>query len=1016
MSKYDVNIIGEPFLKYVGDQINVRQAIQGSGLTEKSRTAQQIQYLNGRNSWIKVASSVKIEDIARLTNIGFSESQAKSLKGTGLAKEFVLFNGSSNATKPLQRFGVSKKDNLTTGNNYGTAGSDDFGLQAMPGITSFSVAHNNLGSIRTGEITIRANSRRQFDILELLYIRLGYTILVEWGNGIFFDNNNQFQAMGQTLVDDLNKGWFNQEETTHLEFYGQINKIKEQYQGNYDAFFCKVNNFDWSFNPDGYYEIKLSLVSLGDVVESLRINSLTKTNTIPETTPVQQQANKSDLFNFLYCKKQFLEQGQEQLNQSKNYVSVSKVVGNDIVAAQTRAPGLAGPAALNVVPSKKNYVRLGTFLQWLEKNIIPFYEYGDKSEPMLAINTTSNNYMRNFPGLISTDTDVCFMRNNLVYDEYGELIGDVPKTKTIFEKFLLITEDQKTEVQDPLLSGDFTGSPGSNVVGPRNATTTSNFTDDYVGRIMNIYLNFDFIEQTLKSKKDALLNQNIFSFVKSLCDGINSCFGGYIDLEPIIQNEKILVIVDRNLNARVDREGKVLDDSQKSPTINMFGYDLANSTSNFVKNFSFNTKISKDLASMIAIGATANNQSNLETSNFFNNLNRGLVDRFAQKLRDGEKEDKKTEEEKLECATGKKQTPSKNNKYRIKYVQGPLVGAFFEQIPEEEIKEIEDRKKEDDTDYEPVLEDFWFNYVKYLREQFGTESSTEFDASKYFISNDEANAKGSSLLSNYIREYIKTIQYQTKDTTSLQSSMIGFIPIDINVTLDGIGGIRIYNQLVVDGKFLPQGYPDKVEFIVKGVQHQIQDNDWTTVISAVSKPSPKTSFDVSLEAQSESLSAKPSTESAEIDEDIKFFPPLATIFPVIRNDAGGSGYFGASRDSGGRTHNGVDYRTRDNEIIYAPITGVIKPSKATKASRLPGVKIIGTGIYSGITVFIFYARPTTTLLGQVVRKGAPIAKAVNLQKSRGGDYPENVTNHIHFAIKKGDIPVNPQSVEYKLDT
>ena len=1017
MSKYDVSIIGEPFLKYVGDQINVRQKVHGSGLTESNRTQQQIQYLNGRNSWVKVASSVSIDDISRLTNIGFTEQEAKSFKGTSLAQEYVLFNGTSTARDPLQRFGVSQKDNKLTGANYGTAGSDEFGLQAMPGITGFSVAHNNLGSIRTGEVTIRANSRRQFNILELLYVRLGYSILVEWGNGVYFDNDNNFKSMGQTLIDDVSKGWFAQNETTHLEFFSQINKVKKQYQGNYDAFFCKVQNFDWSFNPDGYYEIKLSLVSLGDIIESLKINNLTKDNIIPEKNPTEAQTNKSNLFNFLYCKKQFLEQGNQQGNQSKNYVSVSNTLSS--TANQQTTTSNLGRTIFTSASSKQNYVRLGTFLQWLEKNIIPFYEYGDKSEPMLAINTTDRNYMRNFPGLVSTNPSICFMRNNLPIDSYGDLIGDINNTKVILDKFYLITQEvdsegsnnqnvpteeeanSESEFQDPLLTGNFSNSPGA-----------KKFTDDYLGRIVNLYLNFDFIDQVLNSNKESILNQDLYSFFKSLCSGINSCFGGYINLEPIIQNEKILVIVDRNLNARTNKEGEVLNESEKSPTINMYGYDLSNNTSNFVKDFSFNTKISKDLATMIAIGATANNQSNLEVSNFFNNLNRGLVDRFAQKVIDGEKEDKKTEEEKLECASDKKPAITKKISYKINHSAniglGPVAGGT---LTTEEI-EVTDEKKDGDTEYEPVLEDFWFNYTTYLANQFGTERTGQ-DVSRYFTSETEMSSKGSSLLLNYLKEYQKVIQYQTQDSLSLQSGMIGFIPIDINLTLDGIGGIKIYNQLVIDSRFLPQGYPEKVEFIVKGVEHKVSNNDWTTVISAISKPSPSTTFDVSLETIGGLTSAKEQEVTDINDNDITFYPPLGTLSSDIRNDSGGSGYFGAPRDEGERPHLGVDYRTKDNQIIYAPIQGIIRPTKATETSTLPGVKIQGTGQYAGIEVFMFYSKPTVAL-NQKIDKGAPIARSVNLQRSRGGDYSENVTNHIHFKVTKNDTLLNPELLIYSL--
>ena len=51
--------------------------------------------------------------------------------------------------------------------------------------------------------------------------------------------------------------------------------------GNYDGLLAKVVNFSWSFSQDGSYDIELSLISLGDVVESLKMN-------IPPSYPISK--------------------------------------------------------------------------------------------------------------------------------------------------------------------------------------------------------------------------------------------------------------------------------------------------------------------------------------------------------------------------------------------------------------------------------------------------------------------------------------------------------------------------------------------------------------------------------------------------------------------------------------------------------------------------------------------------------------------------------------------------------
>ena len=52
-----------------------------------------------------------------------------------------------------------------------------------------------------------------------------------------------------------------------------IERYRDRLNGNYDGFMGKVVNFDWTLNSDGNYEIILKLVTVGDVIESLNVNT-----------------------------------------------------------------------------------------------------------------------------------------------------------------------------------------------------------------------------------------------------------------------------------------------------------------------------------------------------------------------------------------------------------------------------------------------------------------------------------------------------------------------------------------------------------------------------------------------------------------------------------------------------------------------------------------------------------------------------------------------------------------------
>ena len=73
-------------------------------------------------------------------------------------------------------------------------------------------------------------------------------------------------------------------------------------------------------------------------------------------------------------------------------------------------------------------------------------------------------------------------------------------------------------------------------------------------------------------------------------------------------------------------------------------------------------------------------------------------------------------------------------------------------------------------------------------------------------------------------------------TKKLPGGTTGFIPFNINLTLDGMSGIKIYNKLTIDTSFLPNGYPTSLDFIVTGVDHKLQKNDWETTLKLTMMP------------------------------------------------------------------------------------------------------------------------------------------------------------------------------------
>ena len=111
------NIVGETLRSYVIGQINARQTLHGSGVFKPSpgsnvvsdsnlssilensyRTDKQLNILNSNTSWIKLASGVFLEGdegLNRLKQIGFTNDEAQNLIGDNLAKNYILYAGTS---------------------------------------------------------------------------------------------------------------------------------------------------------------------------------------------------------------------------------------------------------------------------------------------------------------------------------------------------------------------------------------------------------------------------------------------------------------------------------------------------------------------------------------------------------------------------------------------------------------------------------------------------------------------------------------------------------------------------------------------------------------------------------------------------------------------------------------------------------------------------------------------------------------------------------------------------------
>lgn len=884
------NIIGEPFDDFVLDQISTRQQSQGAGFNENLRTNPQLQYLTNKNAWVKLASPVNIigDEIGekRLEKIGLTSTSP--YLGTQLAKKAVLFNTLSSldpSTKDPEspyKFRSNISNNINVWNDnfaYGLGGTQ-YGISPPPGIQDVQIQAINRGSIRKATVTIKAYNKFQFELIELLYLRLGFTMMLEWGWDKYIDNDGNLQSMPTTIIEDK---WFSVNGISQLEVLSYIQSYRKKTQGNYDGFFGKVSNFNWSFNSDGTYSITLDLITLGDVIESIQVNiansSLVKSSLLSsqdgdnkasslpgiekdvyinlKDTPIVKSATLNNIGFYLYNK--IGKTAWKELPPNSDYFSIkdsiTEVSPNSYASTGVSLQKQIAPSTTiewNKSQDPYNYfITLKELLFLVKENIIPsIVNDGKFPSPQLDIDTSEIHNLANyFPNQISLDPRICLINPSLLGDNISGI--KIPSYLKKLKKY----------------------------------TTTVNNSE--YGRIMNIYLNFNFVSQLLSSNTvDSKLS--LYKFLEKICDGINSSLGGVNKLEPIIKDDYYITIIDQSFSSDSS------SNNENIPEIEVFGYNPDNNTSNFVKDIKFQTKITPQLSSQISIGATAAGESTKYIDGTpFSKWNEGLQDRFSKEYIEPnpleiQKEINQKELKSKYLAEFRQFIPvyttyNTKNRKNVK-IEKSSVDRFFSKIEIALFGGVSNRG------FDPIHDIYQVNYYNMVvgEMNFATFFPLAVDADRRRISQNKftkeeinyneyaiwlakslggkANGikvidrKGNTKIfsvenidteylsfnSNWISQgkiayqnYINSLNNQRYKSTNTPSSTIGFIPLEFSLSLEGISGVKIYNKINIKTDFLPHFYPTSLKFLISQVNHKISGNNWETQLNTLSIPNSK---------------------------------------------------------------------------------------------------------------------------------------------------------------------------------
>lgn len=819
------NLVGEATQAYVTQQVQQRQTIQG----KINKSNEELQYLTNKNAFVRLASSVVVEN----------DIKKQGFPGSELAKKFVLFNGVTEikpsqdgegavvsalknvSSTQTQRAGIlnsnSPEDIKNNNNVYGVGGLE-FGLSPMMGITQVNIKSLTRGSLKEATIDIIANNREQFEIIESLYIKLGYNMLLEWGWTNYFNNDGTYISPTENSYTLVPK--FLQRNIGYDSFLKLIKQEREKSNGNYDAFLGRIVNFNWKFNENGQYVITLILRSVGDVIESFKANTLMPSDRKVLDQKTEDAKNKE---------KQLQEKKEENAKQIYT-ARLQQIQANNIVAQDNLYGGNFLPEVFfdeNGNPIPVEYTDPKTAAkQDADQNLDAAISGSQEIEKNLQEATQELNELLGIKSTIQAELSRLLKRmdekgGNTSTFRLSQFIDGKKRVATVRKKYQspTITEEgeetnttqnqyyvslgyllyfiQKdiipfdTKYKSRIVNFDldydktltllppyiFPGSPSQCSI-----NVPINNTGDFIlskeipnfivkkgkrsyGKLLEIFFNYNAVNNLLSDPTITLVD-----FFQKLANIYTRSIGSFNDISVTVDAET-------NYMKFIDETTSSTDDLDKNaPTSKFNTYGYLGTQSNFIRNLNFTTTVSPKLSMMITAGSTKSGYYPGYDASGLSTLNRGYVDYMKENLNNGEPSE----------ADLKKDT---NDLVREKYALAlDVIGKF--------------KFKLNNGFLDPELESQIPNNLNNL-----IKAQTFFATKKQQVTNPDT-----------------------------QSPNIGFIPFNASLTLDGISGIKIYNRVEFAQDFLPSNYPNNLKFLVKGVDHNIANNDWTTTLTTFAIP------------------------------------------------------------------------------------------------------------------------------------------------------------------------------------
>ena len=662
--KKDRSIFGEQITSGSITQLNKRKEIISKRV---ERSSDDILYLSSNVSWVRVTSSVDI------VNDG----------GPANAKKYQLFKGVGTANK-----GFVPTDTERTSYTE----SNEYGYIPIPGITDFEVlTQNDLGTLRSANITFTVHSPEDFSKLEQLYLRPGYSLLLEWGHSIKVNNDGTIDdTISYYPLDDFATG------QTFEQIKKGILALREKNSYNYDAMMGLIRNFSWSYNGINYL-CSIDVVSNGEILESIQ-------NTAAPT------GNKDD--------------DNEDTSYNAETVASDPEKILNIIKTTPLEDYFTGDGEINENIINTVNEKVISDL----KKAIPQYE-----EVISTIRVMAGNLAGNGTSRESYWTKYIRLRDLLNIINFGSLTYDKDNNNIV--KFYTTEEDTKTTFTtfdghiglDP----EVCILPKTGIHPEYHIPFSTQAKDLDETDLLNIFVNVNYILLKYKqfAQSEDFADNNIFDLINSILKGIAKNLGDINKFAIAWDDDTDIYYILDTTVVPSDESFDIADDGNPKAYIDLVGLKTE------IENLEFKSSITSDFSTLISLAAqSSSDPAVLENISNLNSWNEGLINRHQPEIKQGTTkvaqvdQAKELENLKIKFSDFLKEC-SYNNSYYLAYDTDKFNG--YSRIHRHITRELLKLKTGEENVNDPGVIPFFLNFT--IKGISGIKIFQSFKINEYFL-------------------------------------------------------------------------------------------------------------------------------------------------------------------------------------------------------------------------------------------------------------------------------------------